>query len=382
MRTLLAIVSLAISGLSITLDYSHPSPDSRACRLGVCRYDQLFSAIDAEGLTLTSIGAVLNQDPSNPLVWCTYAELLSTGGQTQPAIDAFDHAIALGPGMSPVLMRAANFDFAHGRMDHALAMTNRILTQTEAFDQLLFSYLTRAQLPVSQLAGVAVPLDPRAAKSWFYWLRGAGSDADLRELWSWMRHNQLLDQKTAAEFAWAFWQRKAFTAAQDVWADWLGPAAGGYLHPQRLANVRFKEAPNGSPFDWTLTPTPALEIRQNDGLEVRFSGAENIEFSGVRQFATVGSGRYRFSAEISATDLTTDQGPFFHIFDPAAPGRLSVESSLVRGTVARSWITLDVSVPSGTQALAVQIERRRSQKFDNKINGTLHVYQVSLLPAP
>jgi hypothetical protein len=380
MRALFMVASLGITGLSLTLDYAHPSPNSRVCRMGLCRDDQVFAAVDAQGMDLGNVSAVLNLDPSNPLVWCTYAELLSAGGQTPQAASAFEQAVALGPGMSPVLMRTANFDFAQGRLDHGFAMTNRILGQTAAFDQLLFSYLTHSGVPVSRLAGVAVPPSPRAPKNWFSWLRASGSDADLRDLWSWMRQNHLLDQKSATDFAWTFWQRKAFTTAQDLWVDWLGPAHQDYLHPQRLANARFEEALDGSPFDWTLTPAAGAEIRRNDGLDIRFSGTENVQFANVHQFTTVSRGLYRFSAQISAQGVTTDQGPFFHIFDPVNPGRMSVESAPAKGTVARSWITVDVPVPPGTQALQVQIERRPSQKFDNKIGGTLHVYQVSLLP--
>src|SRR3984957_15622587 len=384
MRALFVIVSLAITGVSMTLDYARPWRDmlasSHLCRAGLCRYDQVFAAIDAGGMGLGNVSTLLNLDPSNPLVWCTYAEQLSAAGHLPEAASAFEHAVSLGPGMSPVLMRSANFDFAQGRVDHGFAITNRILRQTDTFDQVLFSYLTHSGLPVSRLAGVAVPAAPRAARSWFSWLRSAGSDADLRDLWSWMRQNRLLDQKSATDFAWSFWQRKAFNTAQDVWADWRGPLRGGYLQPQRLANLCFHDAPDGSPFDWTLTPAAGVAMKRNDGLEIRFSGTENIGFANVRQFTTVSSGPYRFSAEISAEDLTTDQGPFFHIFDPVNPNRLNVESSPAKGTVARSWITLNVSVPLGTQAVQIQIERRPSQKFDNKIAGALRVYQVSLLP--
>jgi hypothetical protein len=353
------------------------------CRGGLCRYDQIFSAIDARGLDLGNVSALnslLNEDPSNPLVWCTYAELLSARGQTQPAAAGFERAIALGPGLSAVLMRAANFDFAHGQLDRGFEMSKKILKQSDAFDQVLFSYLTRSGLPVSRLAGVAVPAAPRAASGWFAWLQESGSDADLLELWQWMRKNQLVDQKLATDFAWTLWRRKAFTAAQDSWVDWLAPPAEGYLHQQRLANVGFEDEPNGSPFDWTLIPAAGVEIRRNRGLEIHFSGIANIDFSNVRQFTTVSSGRYRFSAEFDAEGVTTDQGLFFHIFDPANPGRLNVEGFPVKGTVARSWIALDVPVAPGTRALQIQIERHASQKFDNKIEGTLHVYRVSLLP--
>jgi hypothetical protein len=167
-----------------------------------------------------------------------------------------------------------------------------------------------------------------------------------------------------------------------VWGDWLGPGHDGYLHPQRLANARFAEEPNGSPFDWTLAAAPAVEIARHDGLGVRFLGKENSDFAPVSQFATVSPGRYRFSAEIGAEGITTDQGPFFHVFDPVNPNRLSVQTPPLLGSVARSWVTVDLQVPAGTEALQVRIERRPSLRFDSKIAGTLHVYQVSLVPLP
>jgi hypothetical protein len=380
MRWLFAVASLTITAWSLVLDQEHPLPGSIVCRAGLCRNDQIFSAIDISGPDAGNLIALLNLDSSNPLVWCAYSELLSASGQTQAAEAGFERAVVLGPGLSPVLMRAANFDFAHGRLDHGFEMTRRILGQTDAFDQILFSYLTLRGLPVSRLATAAVPPTPRAASAWFFWLRDSASDQGLRELWAWMRQNRIVDQKSATEFAWAFWKRKAFATAQDSWAEWLGSSEAGYLHPQRIADAHFETTPGRSPFDWALTPAVGVEIQRNAGLDIRFSGTANVDFSNVRQFTTVGAGRYRFSAEVSAADITTDQAPFFHIFDPTGSGRVNVESAQIKGTMARSWITVDVRVPSGTQALQIQLERRPSQKFDNKIGGTLHLYQVSLLP--
>jgi hypothetical protein len=77
-------------------------------------------------------------------------------------------------------------------------------------------------------------------------------------------------------------------------------------------------------------------LLRKDGLEVRFSGKENVTSLGVRQLTTAEPGRYRFSAEVKADELTTDEGPFFL--------------------------------------------RRASLRFDNAIAGTLHIYQVSLAP--
>ncbi len=188
-----------------------------------------------------------------------------------------------------------------------------------------------------------------------------------------MRQNGRADQKSAVDLTWTLWQRKSFHAAQDVWADWLGPVRGDYLHPERLANTRCLDQLNGSPFGWTIPELPSVEISRRDGLDVRFSGKENLDFTQVHQFATVNPGRYRFSAEVGAREITTDQGPFFHIFDPVNPARFSVQTEQVKGSVTKTRVTLDFQILAGTQALQVQIERHSSQRFDNKIAGTPHI---------
>ena len=382
MRILIPLASLLVVVFSIITEWRSPAPDSKLCLYGGCRYDQIYTGIDAAGIPPKALRSLILEDPASPSVWCTYAEFLAANGDTAKAISAFDQALQLGPSMSPVLMRAANFDFSHGRAEHGFQMANRILRQTDAFDQILFSYLTQSGVGASGRLGTAVPATARAARSWLSWLRASGSDRDLQQTWSWMMQNGLADQKSAVDLTWTLWQRKLFHGAQDVWADWLGPSHDGYLHPQRLANSRFQDEPNGSPFDWTLSGLPSVEISRRDGMDVRFSGKENVDFTQVHQFATVNPGRYRFSAEVSAEEITTDQGPFFQVFDPVNPARLSVQTPQVKGSVSKSWATVDIQVPAGTQALQVQLERHPSQRFDNKIAGTLHIYQTSLVPLP
>ena len=376
MRLIIPIAALLIAILSVSLDLFPPSPASPLCRYGACRFDQIFRAIDAAGATPKAVSTLVDEDPANPLVWCTYAQVLSVHGETQQAQSAFDHAVSLGPGMAPVLMRAANFDFTHGRREQGFLLSARILSQTSAFDEIIFSYLQRADVPAGTLLGTAIPASSRPARSWLGWLRAHGSDQDLCETWAWMKRNRLLDEKSAGEVVWTLWNRASYRTAYTLWTDWLGTT-------QLLANTRFDTAPHETPFDWTLGSSPAVAVTPSAiGLLVRFAGTENVAFSGVRQFTVVPPGRYRFSAEVSSDNLTTDQGPFFRIFDPANPGRLNVETGAVVGTVMRTWIGVEFTVTRGTEALAVQLERRPSQRFDNRIGGTLYIHQVSLVPLP
>jgi hypothetical protein len=287
--------------------------------------------------------------------------------------------------MPPVLMRAANFAFTHsaftsGKRQQAWDLSRRILEQTDAFDAIVFSYFPRGNNFNAELLGNAIPAQTRAAQAWLLWVRSNGSDQAVLQTWSWMRRNGLCNSQSAVEAAWALWERHSFEAAQQLWVDWVGPKGGDYTHPQQVANRRFQSEPQGGPFDWSLEVPASVAVSRNDGLEVRFQGTENVAFNHIRQTAVLKPGRYRFSAEIQADQLTTDQRPFFHIFDAVHQGRLQAETPAVDAMATRSWIAVDFVVPQSTQAIIMQLERRASERLDRNISGTLHIYQVSLLP--
>jgi hypothetical protein len=380
LRIILVSLALLITVASVGVGLVKPNSAWELCRLGMCRSDQLFGTIDAQGITPASLSSLLEQDASNPLVWSTYAEALEREGRIPAASEAFDYAVTLGPHMPPVLMRAANFAFTHGERQRAWNLSRRILEQTDAFDEILFSYLQRTDGSTVELLGSVIPAERRAAKAWLTWARSNGSDQAVIEAWSWMSRNGLTDRDSAVQAAWTLWERNSFEAAQQVWVDWLGPHAGDYKHPQQIANRQFQNEFQGGPFDWSMDSPASVSVSRNAGLEVRFPGTENLEFYHIRQTAVVKPGRYRFSAEVQADQLTTDQGLLFHIFDPTHMEKFQLETPAVVGTVARSWITVDFLVPQSTQAIMVQLERHKSERLDNKINGTVHIYQVSLLP--
>jgi hypothetical protein len=171
--------------------------------------------------------------------------------------------------------------------------------------------------------------------------------------------------------AWSLWNRGSYQSAHAIWSARLGADT-------LLTNTRFETIPKVTPFDWALGSAPGVSVTRTQGLEVIFAGIENVRFCGVRQLTVIPAGRYRFTAEVSSDSLTTDQGPFFHLFDVVNSSRLNVESTLIRGTVARSSLSIDLTVKPGGGPVAISLDRHPSEHFDNKIAGTLHIYQVSL----
>jgi hypothetical protein len=373
------MVSLALTVISVALDLMHPSPDSWVCRQGICRFDQIAAEISAHKGAPTSLVSLVNEDAADPYVWCNYADFLELNGHSDQASAAFDHAITLGPNLPLVLIRAAYFDFTYDRLDRGLVISNRIMRQTDALDTMLFTYLQYFGQETPTLLRTAIPASRRPAQSWAAWIGRKGTEGDVRETWAWMVQNHLMDENTALDLTRTLWQRQFFRTAQKLWLDWLGGAQSDYPAHELIFNRQFENAPNGSPFDWTIPTEGSIEISRRQGLEVHFAGAENVELN-IEQSVVVSPGRYHFSAETESEDLTTDQCPFFRIFDPLNPVRLDTTTPQIKGSTARSETDLDFTVTPDTQALTIQLERRESDRFDNKIQGTFHVYEVSLVP--
>ena len=77
--------------------------------------------------------SLANEDASDPYVWLAYADSLTAHGDVAKAGAAVDHATRLGPGLAPVLIRSAYFDFSHDQFDRGAAFSNQILRQTAAW---------------------------------------------------------------------------------------------------------------------------------------------------------------------------------------------------------------------------------------------------------
>jgi hypothetical protein len=376
-RYVIVFVSTILTICSLAVDRSQLSPDSWMCRQGFCRIDQEIDALSSPEGGSTKFGSLVLLDASNPFVWCTYADSLASGGERDKASAAFDTAVTLGPNMPPVLMRAANFDFTHDRIDEVISLSNRILRETDAFDQVLFSYLTHSGLEASSYVDRAIPKAPRPAQSWLAWLGVHGSDEQVRETWAWMKQNNLIDEKTAEDTSWALWRRGSFRVAREVWFDWLVPNEKDGPRSELLLNSQFQERSTASPFDWVITTSPSVRLSYHQGLQVGFTGSDNPDLL-IQQFTGIDAGRYRFSAEIESEELSTEDRPFFRIVDAVDPKRLNIRTDPIDENQARRIVVLNFTVPPGTEAIAVQLVRTKSERFDGKIEGSLHAYQVSL----
>ncbi len=120
----------------------------------------------------------LARDPASPYRWCSLGETLAEAGQGDAAGYCFGRAVELGPNIPPVLMRAANFDFAAGRTQDALSCTRRILRLVRDYDAVIFSTYARMGVPAAEVLERGFPAGAAPRQAYFRYVLGTGSVDD------------------------------------------------------------------------------------------------------------------------------------------------------------------------------------------------------------
>jgi hypothetical protein len=165
--------------------------------------------------------------------------------------------------------------------------------------------------------------------------------------------------------------RKEYQIALDAWAE--AHAEEGYPARNRIFNPRFERARPSGRMDWAISRHDHATARAGGGLTVTFDGKDNLAYGHVSQQTFLQAGRWRFEAVAEADGLTTDQRPFFRIADVADARRLDVSTPM-----APERMAVEFPVPAGGSWVSITLQRRQSEKFDNKIAGTLRLKEVRL----
>jgi hypothetical protein len=344
---------------------------------------------DTSGLaeSIRIFSALLARNPASPYRWCDLGDAFLEAGEVDKARYCFSRARELGPRIAPILIRLVNFHFRLGETTAALPIMTQILDQIPEFDQLIFSYYTRMGFSLEEILDHGMPPNPRVARSYFRHLLQAGSAADLEQAWIWMGSHNFADESLTCEYVSALVGKRKYQESADIWSRFLGPRKRDYGTTNYLFNGDFESEPAKCGLDWQTSERPDVEVKREStvahsgkwSLRIRFQPEENLNYGNFSQTAYVRPGRVRFRAYLRTSDITTDKGVGFHIFDPESSARLDVVTEQFTGTSDWQSVEKTFVVPRETRVLAVQVIRQPSQKFDYKIRGTIWIDDVSLV---
>jgi hypothetical protein len=338
---------------------------------------------------VTLFRSALQRDPQNAYRWTELGEAYLDAGQRENARYCYLQGLALGPNSPPLLLRAANFHFLIGEDQEALPITARILSLIPDYDSIIFNDYARRGSGVDEVLHYGLPQGGRAARGWLQFLMQAGRLDDAQRSWRWVAGRGYADDALAGEYAQFLVRQGRPDVGASAWAHYWGARAGEYGTSTYLFNGGFESEPVPSPFDWSMARAQGVEVARDCttaslgecSLRIGFTGTRNLALAFASQQTFVTPGAYRFHAMIRTESVSTDQGLRFRVFDSEAPARLDVTFGHFTGTNPWSEIEYDLTVPRTTRLLQVQVIREASQKFDNKIDGTAWIDDLSLSPA-
>jgi len=363
------------------------------CRFGICDTGTLLSVREllhggttAAVLPPGELLEFLRRDPAGPYRWCDLGESVQKAGEVGTARYCFNRAIALGPNLPYMLLRAAKFHVGLGEKRDAVDLMARTLKADPEFDWTIFGAYQQMQITVDEILRHGLPTGPRASRSFIRLLIDQERIPDVAKTWDWIVARSYADDKLANEYVEFLMRNKKPEAAAQAWAQYAGSRSKGYPESNRLFNGDFESDPAGSRFDWSLDPASGAAIdfdrdAPHSGaraLRIRFDGTKNVTDTGVRQTVFLKPGRYRFQAYVRSKEISTDEGVSFSVADPEAPKRLSFTTEAMLGTNDWKLVEHAFQALPGTGLVEVRLVRKKSWRFDNLIRGTVWLDQVSI----
>jgi hypothetical protein len=151
-------------------------------------------------------------------------------------------------------------------------------------------------------------------------------------------------------------------------------------------NGSFEDEILNGGFDWRQQETDGAEIRIDrtvhvDGLrslKVTFNRS-NIDFAHLSQIlSTPTAGTYRLQYSLKTLNLTTDQRPCFSIESSPHPRDIILNTESFPSLSSWRKYSVPFKVRPGIKAVKLSLRRSPSEKFDNKIQGSLWLDSIAI----
>jgi hypothetical protein len=363
------------------------------CRFHVCATsrlaDQARGALadpsPVAGLLATQqYREALRRNPADAYRWCEAGQAMLLAGDRVNAGKAFQRAVELAPNTPAVLLQAAGFHLRSGTPAAALPLAAHILSLFRDYDELIFLLYDRSGLPIDEILNSGVPPDRAAAQSYFFHTLRNGDVEVCRRAWIWLGAHACLDDKAAARYVGYLIEQHRYADAAAAWSGYLGPRSGDYPRQNLVFNGNFQAPFTGCLLDWTPASIDHVEEARDESVSragtasfrVGFDGTTNLDYHGLSQLVVLSPGDYRFSAWLKSQDLTTDRGLAVRLFDPDQPSRLDASTPEISGTSDWRTASIRFTVSAQTHTVKIQLTRRGSMKFDNKISGIAWIARV------
>lgn len=387
------------AGLQIWIDEQpYDSPVLHpVCALGVCPDEftpgRLFYLrqqllLHHHPAVLARVQRGLRFDPADAYRWADLGDAEAAMQQWDQANYCFRQAVIRAPRSPAILFRSANFAFAHNDPARVLENLRVVLSEPELaryYDSIYLTY-SRLNVPMAEILQNGFPLSPAPARDFLHFMENRNDVAAAGTIWHWMASHSLEDDPSTSGYLWLLIGKHQVDAAAKLWKQYV--QAPKYLETDWLYNSGFEHSPRASPFDWAVESVRRVSagvahsacLQGNGCVRLDFLGDDNVDYRGTYQFAAVTPGKWKLTGYMRTDHITTDQGPTFHVLDIRNEHALDVWTDSMTGSHPWTQQQIVFDVKPGTDIVRIDIVRRISLHFDNKITGTAWVDDLKLAP--
>ena len=327
----------------------------------------------------------LRREAVSPYRWADLGAAYQAANDVDRARSCYQRALELSGGVPQIWLRVANFHFDQGDYDDAVSLAARVLKIVPDYDDVLFSYFDH-WLTDPDPVFRAIGSNRRAITSYTQHLINSGNMQKASRAWHLMRRSKWNDSRVTASYIDGMLRAHRYAEAREDWVAWVGPDCGEYPDRNLLFDGGFELENGGSPLAWRIEPSEQFETARDNSivhsgrwsLRIKFLGNENVEYANLSQTTWVTPGRYSLRAWIRADNITTDEGLRLELDDAEVPARLTLTSLPITGTSNWRLIEQSFTIGPSTNLLIIRAMRHHSRKFDNKINGTAWLDDISL----
>jgi tetratricopeptide (TPR) repeat protein len=369
-----------------------PADPENWYRLG--RYRQLDFDHEDLPLAISFYRRAVLLNPRSPYYKLDLASALEMSGNNAEADQYFRAAQKNYPISSEISWKYGNFLLRQQRLPEAYAEIRRAVEVDPKLIPQAVSRAWHSDADVHVLLDQVLPNTVEGDWSALSFLTDAHEVTAALTIW-----NHLIGRKPAIDWnrTFAFTDmlvaQERYDEAGSVWhqsTDLAGTSSPASKGGSLVFDGGFEKELSGGGFGWREEDVPGADFAFDIGekhsgtrsASIAFDGTQNLAYQNLYQSVLVTPGtHYRFRGYLRTDKISTDSGMRFEIFDPKDMNNLDVLTPNVTGTQPWTLEETDFTPGPKTRLIRIRVTRTPSQRLDNKLNGTVWVDDVELVPA-
>ena len=329
----------------------------------------------------------LKRSPLLPSVWIDLSKAYLVNSQPAEAEHALDRALKLNPNNPSLLWEAGTFYLMNSMTGKAAAALRQYLLLEPAMQSMVYDLCWKLKLENSYIISHIVPLSYTYQAGYLSYLMAIKKTAEAEDAWQTLDQTSI-EKKDFIAYTNFLINNGNYPQAESIWNEVTAKIEGmhGREENSLLWNHGFENELLSGGFDWRINEVQGVNVFIDDtikmtgsrSLGVVFDGQHNPDVTFAQQIVPVTPGvHYTLRAYIKTEGITTKNGIFIQVQGHNCTG-LEARTDSITGTGYWREITMDFEAPASCSGSVVKIRRERSQKFDNKIEGTAWIDGIIL----